>query len=458
MTERTFRPYDRDQLLLLPPSLKEWLPAGHLVYFVADLVESLDLGEIMEYYGGPARGTVPYDPKILTGVLLYGYCVGVFSSRKIERKLEEDVAFRVLAANQRPDFRTISDFRKAHLKALSGLFVQVLQLCWKAGLVKLGHVAVDGTKIKANASKHKAMSYERMNTEEARLKKEVDALLRQAEEQDELEDAEYGRNRRGDELPAELAFREGRIKKIREAKEALEREAKEEAEAKKREREALEKEGPVSGPKPKEPDPNPCPKSQKNFTDPESRIMPSSGDKKSFTQAYNCQAAVDGKSQIIVAADVTQEANDKKQAVPLLSQVAANTGTAPKKTLMDAGYFSKENVAEAERLGTEVFMPPNRQEHGKTAVAAGRGRIPDNFTPAERMRRKLRTKRGRGVYALRKEIVEPVFGQIKQARGFRQFLLRGVKKVKGEWSLICTTHNLLKLWKSGRFKLEYAGV
>jgi transposase len=455
MTERTFRPYDRDQQLLLPPSLKDWLPAGHLVYFVADLTENLDLSAILASYGGAARGTVPYAPKLLTAILLYGYCSGVFSSRRIARKLEEDVAFRVVAADQRPDFRTISDFRKAHLRALSELFVQVLQMCQKAGLVKLGHVALDGTKIKANASKHKAMSYARMNKEEERLKCEVEALLRQADEEDEAEDAEYG-DKRGDELPAELAYREGRLKKIREAKEALEREAREEAEAKKAEREAREKEGPVRGRKPQEPDPNPAPEAQKNFTDPESRIMPSPSDKKSFMQAYNCQAAVDGKAQIIVAADITQAANDKRQAVPMLNQVVANTGSVPRKLLMDAGYFSGKAVAAVEALGPEVFMPPNRQEHGCTAEAAGRGRIPDAFSPAQRMKRKLRTKRGLAAYGKRKEIAEPVFGQMKQARGFRQFLLRSAAKVKGEWLLLCSTHNILKLWKSGRFKPVYA--
>jgi len=456
MNERAFRPYDPDQMLLLPPSLKEWLPAGHLVYFVADLVENLDLDAILSAYGGPARGTVPYDPKLLTAVLIYGYCTGVFSSRKMARKLEEDVAFRVLAANQRPDFRTISDFRKTHLRELTGLFVQVLRMCRAAGLVKLGHVAVDGTKIKANASKHKAMSYERMNKEEERLKREVEALLRQAEELDEAEDAEYGQARRGDELPEELAYREGRLKKIREAKETLEREAKEEAEAQKHERAAREQAGPVRGPKPQKPDPNPGPKAQKNFTDPESRIMPSPADKKSFMQAYNCQAAVDGKGQIIVAVAVTQEANDKKQAAPMMERVVGNTGSAPKMALLDAGYYSKENVAAVAYLGADVFMPPNRVEHGKAVEAAVRGRIPNSCSPVDRMKRKLRTKRGRGIYALRKEIVEPVFGQIKQARGFRQFLLRGLGKVSGEWSLVCTTHNILKLWKSGRFKPGYA--
>lgn len=455
MTERTFRPYDPDQLFLLPPSLKEWLPADHLVHFIADLVVDLDLDEILASYGGPARGTVPYDPRLLTAVLIYGYCVGVFSSRRLARKLEEDVAFRVLAANQRPDFRTISDFRKAHLRELSGLFVQVLRMCQKAGLVKLGKVALDGTKIKANASKHKAMSYERMNKEEARLKQEVDALLRQAEKEDEGEDAEYG-DRRGDELPAELAYREGRLKKIREAKEALEREAKEEAEAQKRERAAREAAGPVRGPKPQEPDPTPAPKSQKNFTDPESRIMASPTEKKGFVQAYNCQAAVDEKRQIIVAADVTQQANDKRQAVPMLKQVACNAGAVPGKTLADAGYFSGKTIAEVEELGTEAFMPPNRRKHGEAQEPAERGRMPANLSVAERMKRKLRTTRGRAVYGLRKELVEPVFGQIKQARGFRQFLLRGLNKVKGEWALICTTHNILKLWRSGRYRAGFA--
>ena len=455
MTERTFRPYDRDQMLLLPPSLNDWLPEGHLAHFVSEVIDSLDLNAIWASYGGPARGTIPYDPRMLVAVLIYGYCTGVFSSRRIACKLIEDVAFRVLAANQRPDFRTIAEFRRLHLDELGGLFKQVLKMCRRAGLVKLGHVALDGTKIKANASKHKAMSYDRMNTEETRLKAEIDELLRQAEKTDEAEDAQYGKEFSGDELPAEFAFREGRLKKILEAKEALEREAKEAAEEEKREREAKAKEGAKVGDK--EPNPNPEPKAQKNFTDPESRIMPSSGDKGSFTQAYNCQAAVDGKAQIIVAADVTQEANDKKQAVPMMKQVVANIGVAPKNTLADAGYFSENNVVSVKGLGTEVFTPPNRKEHGKTETAAPKGRIPSAISVIDRMRRKLQTKSGREIYARRKEIVEPVFGQIKQARGFRQFLLRGLVKVKGEWALVCTTHNLLKLWKSGRFKAGYAG-
>ena len=454
MTERTFRPYDRDQMLLLPPSLREWLPDGHLVYFIADLVEeTLDLSEIMEYYGGPVRGTVPFDPRMLTAVLLYGYCIGVFSSRRIARGLVEDVAFRILAANQRPDFRTISDFRKQHLKALSGLFKQVFQLCKKARLVKLGNVAIDGTKIQANASKHKAMSYERMGKEEARLTAEIEAMFRAAQRADDEEDALYGPDKTGDELPEELQHRESRLKKIREAKAELEREAQEEAEAKKREQAAREAEGGQRGPKPKEPTGEPDPKAQKNFTDPESRIMPAPTHKKSFLQGYNCQAAVDGKNQIIVAAAVTQETNDRQQAQPMMAQVEENAGALPKQALMDAGYYSKDNV---ESLKTDIYMPPDRMEHGKEIPAAARGRMPDGLSVADQMRRKLRTKRGRAIYTKRKEIVEPVFGQIKQARGFRQFLMRGLKKVKGEWSLVCTTHNILKLWKSGRFKPRLA--
>lgn len=458
MIERTFRPYDRDQLILLPPALQEWLPEGHLSGCVAELVDTLDLSEIFSYYGGPARGTVPFDPRMLTTVVIYAYCIGVFSSRKINRKLEEDVAFRVLAANQRPDFRTISDFRKVHLRALTGLFKQVFEMCRKAGIVKLGNVAVDGTKIQAAASKHKAMSYDRMEKEEKRLTAEIETMLKQAQAIDEQEDAEYGSNRRGDELPVEMAFRESRRKKIQEAKAALEREAKEKMEAAKREIESQEKEGKQCDPKLKKLTGIPDPKAQKNFTDPESRIMPSSTYKGSFVQGYNCQAAVDGESQIIVAADVTQEANDKKQAAPMLEQVIANVGTAPKNVLMDSGYFSEENIGKLDMPGMEVLIPPDRKEHGKKTPAAPRGRIPGTLSVADRMRRKLQTKIGRAIYAKRKEIVEPVFGQIKQARGFRQFLLRGMEKVKGEWTLICTTHNILKLWKSGRFKAVYAGV
>ena len=449
---KTYRPYEPDQILLLPPSVKDWLPAGHLAHFVSELVdETLDLSAITKVYEREDRGYPPYHPVMMTKILLYAYSMGKPSSRRIEKCLLEDVGFRMLAANNTPNFRTIADFRKEHLAAVGGLFLQVLKLCQKAGMVKLGHVALDGTKMKANASKHKAMSYGRMKKTEAQLQAEVTEFLRRANEIDEAEDAEYGRDKRGDELPAELAHREGRLKKIREAKAELEREAREEAEAKKREIEVKEaSKGP--GRKHGEPDPTPKDKAQKNFTDPDSRIMPQSGDRRAFMQGYNCQAAVDGKDQVIVAADVVQQTNDSRQAEPMLAQVKANTGVSPSKASMDTGYFSKDNVAALEKMGVEVFMPPERLKHGEVRPPAPRGRIPKGLSAKELARRKLSTIRGRTIYAKRKTIVEPVFGQIKQARGFRQFLLRGITKVKGEWSLICTTHNLLKLWRNTAFQ------
>ena len=451
ITERTFRPFEVEQQLLLPPALQEWLPSGHLIYFILDLIPKLDLSDILETYGGATRGTQPYDPRMMVGLLLYAYCVGVFSSRKMARRSEEDVAFRVLTGNQQPDFRTIADFRKDHLESLKKLFKQVLKLCQKAGLVKLGNVAVDGTKIKANASKHKAMSYDRMTKEEKRLEDEIAALLKQAEEADAQEDVLYGEDARGDELPVELAFRESRLKKIQEAKEALEKEAQEQAEKKKAE---IQAKGSHVGRPPQEPDPVPAAKAQRNFTDPESRIMPSSENKGSFVQAYNCQAAVaHHQEQIIVAEEVVQAPNDKQQAVSMLQQVKENTGQNPDQASLDAGYFSEDNVNEIKLMEIEPLIPPDRQEHGKKIPAVPRGPIPKNLSVADRMRRKLQTQQGRESYSKRKETVEPVFGQIKQCRGFRQFLLRGLQKVKGEWSLICTTHNLLKLWRAGGWAL-----
>ena len=447
MSAKTYREWNPDQVFLMPPVLQEWLPKGHLVYFILDTVKRLDLSAILHVYEQEGRGYPPYHPQMMVGVLLYAYCKGVPSSRRIQRRLEEDIAFRVLSAGNTPDFRTISDFRKRHLKALKGLFVQVLRLCQKAGLVKLGHVALDGTKMKANASKHKAMSYGRMQKEEERLKKEVEALLRRAEEEDAREDALYG-DTRGDELPEELAHRETRLKKIQEAMEALKKEAEEKAEQKKKEIVTWENTKPHRGRPPQAVDPTPLEKAQRNFTDPESRIMPNSD--KAFIQGYNAQAVVDATCQVIVAEDVTQQTNDKQQAEPMMDQVPQNTGQTPKRASLDAGYFSETNVAALESDGTEAFIPPDRLKHGQAPPPVARGCPPKNLTMAERMRRKLQTKRGRAIYSRRKVIVEPVFGQIKQGRGFRQFLLRGMEKVKGEWSLICTTHNLLKLWGAER--------
>lgn len=450
MTIRTFRPYDPEELWLLPPSPQDWLPEDHLAYFLADLVEALNLQPILASYGGATRGTVPYHPQLLVKVLLYAYAVGIPASRRIAQKLEEDVAFRVLAANQRPDFRTLSEFRKQHLSALANLFVQVLKLCQRAGLVKLGHIALDGTKVKANASKHKAMSYGRMVTEEARLTAEVQRLLTQAEAADARDDAAYGPDRRGDELPAELARREQRLETIRAAKAVLEQEAQAEAALK----QAAQNTGAIARPRrgrpPQPPSPVPHPKAQRNFTDPESRIMPASDAKGSVVQGYNCQAAVDATAQIIVAADVTDEANDKQQAQPMLTQILVNTEQVPRTVSMDAGYFSEANVMVLTALGCRPLIPPDRQLHSQTVPMASRGRPPAGLSVADRMRRTLRTRRGRRCYAQRKAIVEPVFGQIKQGRGYRQFLLRGMRQVRGEWALICTMHNVLKLWTALR--------
>ena len=461
MTTRSFRPYDPDDLWLLPPSPQDWLPEAHLAYFLSDLVEELNLTPILTTYGGVTRGTVPYHPRMLVKVLLYAYAVGVPASRQIARELEEDVAFRVLAANQRPDVRTISDFRQQHLAALTDLFVQVLRLCQRAGLVKLGHMALDGTKVQANASKHKAMSYERMGPEEARLQAEVETLLQQAEAADARDDAAYGPDRRGDELPTELARREQRLQTIRAAKAVLEQEAQAAAAVKQAvsadRQAAREAAGPRRGRPPQPPSPVPSPKAQRNFTDPESRIMPASGAKGSFVQGYNCQAVVDATAQIIIAADVTDEPNDQQQAQPLLTQAIAQTGQVPRMASMDAGYFSEANVQAVATLGCEPLIPPDRQPHGRVVPAAPRGRRPASLSVADRMRRTLRTKRGRRLYARRKTIVEPVFGQIKQGRGFRQFGLRGLKKVRGEWALICMTHNVLKLWTAFRHRRRRSG-
>jgi transposase len=439
---KTFRPYEPDQMFLMPVLMREWLPDDHLAYFISDVVDQLDLLAITERYQYEERGYPPYHPVMMVKVLLYAYCIGVPSSRKIEKRLEEDIAFRVLAANNTPDFRTISDFRKDHLKALSGLFLQVLKLCQKAGLVRLGHVSLDGTKIKANASKHKAMSYKRMKEEEARLEAEVEELLMRAGEVDEEEDKQYGKDKRGDELPKEFAFRESRLRKIREAREALEDEARQDAEK-------ARAEGKKATGTPED-------KAQRNFTDPQSNIMPAPGGEH-FEQAYNAQAAVDSAHQVILAAGLTDEPTDKKQAIPMIEQVKVNTGKLPHKMSADTGYFSQEVVQALTSDGIDVYIPPNKMKHSSSLSKAPRGRIPQGLSIADRMRRKLMTKRGRQCYGLRKELSEPVFGQIKQARGFRQFLLRGKEKVSGEWQLICTGHNVLKLfgaWCDGLFSAE----
>ena len=431
---KTFRAYDPEQQLLLPAALQEWLPEDHLAYFISDVVDQLDLSVITARYQGEERGGPPYHPRMMVKVLLYGYCTGVASSRRIARRLHEDIAFRVLAANNTPDFRTISDFRKDHLTALAGLFHQVLELCREAGLVKLGHVALDSTKVRANASKHKAMSYGRMKEKEAQLQAEVAELLRQAEEVDEEEDRRYGRDKRGDELPEELSFREGRLRRIREAKAALEAEAKAQAEQ-------VESEGRNHPGVPND-------KTQRNFTDPDSRIMPGPGGR-DFQQSYNCQAVVDSAHQVIVAARATNQSLDKGQTTAMVEEAILNTGAVPREVSADAGYYSAKRVREICGLGVDPFIAAEKTRHGTKPEPAPRGRIPKGLSARDWMRRKLRTKRGRQRYALRMKTVEPVFGQIKQGRGFRQFLLRGLEKVNREWLLICTGHNLLKLFRFG---------
>src|SRR3984893_4638146 len=429
---KSYRPYYPNEDLLLPPSLRDWLPENHLAYFVNDVGDNLDLSAMDAVYGSEKRGQPPYDPQMMTKVLVYGYCVGVFSSRRIERRLVEDVAFRVLAADNQPNFRTISDFRKIHLKTLEGLFEQVLKIALEAGAAKVGRVALDGTKVKANASKHKAMSYDRMLEKEKQLKAEVQQLLEQAEAADAEEDALYGKDRTGDELPAELERRETRLKKIKEAKRALEERARQKAVA--------------EGKEPKQAEPKD--KDQYNFTDPESRIMKGAD---GFLQAYNAQAAVEPAFQLIVGQTVTQATNDKEQLIPMLATIEEQSGQRPVDVLADSGYCSEKNL---EHLDSEQkperrvigYIATQRQKHDEYKEPCPRGRLPKGATRVDRMKRKLKTKAGKAVYAARKTIVEPVFGQIKQARGFRQFLLRGINKVRGEWSLLCLTHNIFKIY------------
>lgn len=429
---KTYRPYQPEQDFLLPPSLRDWLPENHLAYFVSDLVEQLDLSAIYAVYEQDLRGQPPYDPRMMTKLLVYGYCVGVFSARKIEQRVAEDVGFRVLAAGNAPDFRTIADFRKMHREALRGFFEQVLRMALEVGAVAVGRVALDGSKVKANASKHKAMSYGRMQEQEA-IRKEVKKLLQRAAETDAAEDRRYGRNRRGDELPEELQRHETRLKRIREAKQALEARAREKAGA---EGKAVAKAKPAA-------------KEQYNFTDPESRIMKSSSE--GFVQAYNAQIAVEPELQLIVGQAVTQAANDKGQVEPMVQAVEAQSGQRPTEMLADNGYCSEKNLeylesAKKPEQKIAAYLATGRQKHGERRVSP-RGPLPQGATRVERMRRKLQTQAGAAIYAARKAIVEPVFGQIKQARGFRRFSLRGLAKVQAEWALVCATHNILKVYR-----------
>src|SRR6478736_6248231 len=422
---RHFRPWTIDQTHLLPAAVVDYVPADHLAQFVVALArEHLDLSEIVASYKS-GLGQPPFDPRMMTALLLYAYCSGLYSSRRIAKACAERVDFMMIVAHDAPDFRTIADFRKRHLPPLGRLFLQVLKLAEKAGLAKLGHVALDGTKIKANASKHKAMSYDRMKRREAELEAEVDRWLKAAE----AADAE--------------ADKQKRLEKIREAKAALEAEAKAAAEVERKARAEAEERrvaegGKKSGKTPTKTEPDG--KAQRNFTDPESRILKT---KDGYIQGYNAQAAVDGAHQIIVAQTLTSSSSDQAQLAPLLDGIRANLGTNPDEVSADAGYCSDANLRTIKRRRIEGYIATGRQKHGTTSATAKKASRADSLIA--KMSTKLKRAGYRSRYRLRKQIVEPVFGQIKQARGFRQFLLRGIDKVKAEWALICTAHNLVKL-------------
>jgi transposase len=488
---KSYRPWTPTQAYLLPPSPTEWLDEGHLAYFVLDVVPMLDLSAIERaIQAKDGRGERPYAPTMMVVLLIYAYCVGVFSSRKMARATYEDVAFRVIAGEEHPHFTTINQFRLEHRERLAALFVQVLKLCRKAGLVKLGHVSFDGTKVQANASKHKAMSYARMYEEEKRLEGEVKALLARADETDRREDQMYGAGQAAEDLPAEMRRREERLARIRAAKTALEQEAAQarlellhEQVTSQREKAADESlsagergraaylaataeqkaqkiarddkdDGPGSAggtgddlPHHRvstEVDGTPYPKAQRNFTDPDSRIMVKSG---AIMQAYNAHTAVDAEAQIIVAAAVTNQPPDQEHLIPMLDRVIANCGQAPKVATADNGFLSKDNIDGCIERSVDAYIAvgrePAQMAHPAQATA----------TPAQDARRamaaKLTTPAGKATYARRKAIVEPPFGHIKEARGFRRFSLRGIEKVRCEWALLCLTHNLLKLFRYG---------
>ena len=436
---KTFRPWLVDQPQLLPPSVMEFVPEGHVAHFVRNLVrDDLELSAILAAYG-EERGYPPYHPVMMTALLLYGYSRGVYSSRRLERACEERLDFLAVTAMNRPDHRTICEFRRRHLASLSDLFVQVLKLCQVAGLVRLGHVALDGTKIAANASKHKAMSYGRMKKAEAELKAEVEAWLAAAEAADAEEDARFG-EARGDEMPEWVKDKARRLEKIREAKAALEAEAKAGQAAKDAAKAASGKPPRKGGRKPKTPPGTPADKAQRNFTDPESRIMKG---RDGFVQGYNAQAAVDAKAQVIVAHGLTDNAADVGQLIPMADAVEANTGAKPTQLSADSGYCSEENLTALETRQITGFVATGRQKHGRAAADGGEAK--KKGPRVEAMRERLREGGFEGPYRLRKQTVEPVFGQIKHARGFRQFLMRGLAKVSGEWAMICTVHNMLKL-------------
>jgi len=457
-----FRSCGLDQLLLLPPSLQDWLPEDHLARFIGEVAEELDMTAIYaDYERRDGRGLAAYHPLLLTRLLLYGYCTGTTSSRRIEKATHDDIAFRYLAADQHPDHDTIANFRQQHLAALAGLFVQALRLCQKAGFVKLGTVAIDGSKMLANASKHQSLSYPRLNESEQRWKKVVDELLAQAQRTDEEEDQRHGKGQRERMLPPELARAQGRLARIRAAKQELEREAQQQLET------VMQKYQPAERGRPRKDEPSPAltpelrqklktdrrrakqnvlqPSRQYNFVDPDSRVMRDNG-RQCYVQAYNAQLAVDALTQVIVAAELTQQVVDRQQLLPMVQSLQTALQDLPESIVADAGYWNTMNIQDPLLDGVQVLVAPDAQIGAPLAHCAPRNEA------AVAMRELLSTEAGRALYAVRKRTVEPVFGQIKEARGIRRFRLRSLVKAAAEWKLICATHNLLKLYRHGKAK------
>jgi transposase len=459
---KIYRQWDAEQNCQGPVSPRDALPEDDLVFFLIDLVPQMDLTPFHQHYARELRGQPPFDVTMMVTLLVYAYSVGVCSSRKIAAACERNLAFRAIVGSDAPDFRTVSDFRRIHLAAFRHLFLEVLRLAGALGMVKLGNLSTDGTKMGANASRHKAMSYGYMTKEIERLRREIDKLLEQAEQLDTEQDAALG-SRRGDELPEELKRREQRLAKIQEAKARLETEARAKAEEEKRRRgeERARREASGQRHRGKEPapiDPTPEDKAQTNFTDPEAKIMKQSN--KGFDYSYNAQAVVDGAEQVIVAAEVTSAANDKQQAVPMAQAALNNLGAAgierpkgangmavPIVNTADTGYFSENAVETLETMGIDPHVATGRQKHHEEPVGPEPAGPSAEATILEKMRYKLKTAVGKALYAARKHIVEPVFGMTKSARGIRRFLLRGLERVSAEWQLICLTHNLLKIWR-----------
>ena len=453
---KRFRTCALDQPYLLPPSLQEWLPDRHLARFIAEVVDELDLNPIYAAYERTdGRGLSAYHPLMLTRVLLYAYCVGMTSSRRIEKATYEDLAVRYLAADQHPDHDTIAAFRQEHLQELGSLFADALRLCRRAGLVKLGNVALDGTKLQANASRQQSFSHVRLSEQEQRVKDQIEELLRQAQQTDREEDERYGQGRSGDELPPELADAGRRLQKIREAKRALEQEAAQAVEEAGRDQPNAGRRGrPPKGEEPVSPAERARrkkrlqrarlnaqqPTRQFNFTDPDSRVMRDNG-LGCFVQGYNAQIAVDSHAQVIIAADVTQQVVDRSQLLPMCERIRESVGALPPVLSADAGYWDTLSIEDPALRGTELLISPDATHRWAKPKAI-------HASPAvQRMREKLNSGVARSLYAMRRIIVEPVFGQIKQARGLRRFSFRGVRKVQAEWKLICLTHNLLKMFR-----------